>query len=265
MAISIEPSVSPSSTRKTAGAAAEKAPVQVAKAPPRGDSFGAAARDYSALGGGGEPTRGAGEGVQLAFYAPPRPEVPDDQLVKVYTNQGYWIGATNTSAIHENLSLRTLGESLNGYTPARGGLLASLDKGQLPTDATDTDVDIRGLPMDLQQWARGSRWPDDPESRLFHDPVGTTRQTMGAEWHSETTTAPSGDGTDLTRRSFSGDLLYLHAMATTAGERPEATQARIVNWTSFLGEVATGRIPPTPGCATMPTFAPSSPIANSSI
>lgn len=148
--------------------------------------------------------------------------------------------------VHEVLTLLTLGEAdkiLNEKKISKRTLLRNLDVKKLP--GWDSfkwhNYDPTETPKAAQEFIRGVVWPDDPRCLLFDNARGTEDYSSGAMWFEEFDADETKDPKALTARSHFGDLQFLHAMATGAGELAAFTRSKIISWATFLVRVALGR------------------------
>ncbi|MBE3016083.1 hypothetical protein IL992_44095 [Microbispora sp. NEAU-D428] len=96
----------------------------------------------------------------------------------------------------------------------------------------------------VNEFLRGVLWNDDPALLLFHEHrTNNWKFTTGYAWTSafnRAAKATANDVTNLTGRSHYFDLQFLHAMAETAGERPEDTLTKIMLWAEVMYRLSIG-------------------------
>lgn len=146
--------------------------------------------------------------------------------------------------VHEALTVATLKRALERVPVRRRG--SFLDKAALavyPTwDSTTAHApDAKALSPHIQDVVRGAMWNDDPRNLFFDDQKGTSNYSSGALWLEEFDEGEKDRPGSLTARSHYGDLLFLHGMASQ-GTKPEETRARVLAWSRFCVDVATGRL-----------------------
>jgi hypothetical protein len=149
--------------------------------------------------------------------------------------------------VHEVLTLRAIKDALTqlkdqGKKP--GSLLGGVDTKGIPSLSSKSGHNLapEKLNKTLHQFIRGVIWPDDPKGLLFDEPSGLTDYSSGAAWYEEFDVDEIGDPAALIARSHYGDLQFFHAMASSDGEKPGETKAKIAKWSRFLIDVSTGRI-----------------------
>jgi hypothetical protein len=156
------------------------------------------------------------------------------------------VGVAGKSPVHEIetlVAVRTAIERINKEGGKPGGLLGGADVsgGNVPAlEATKVDFDPTKAHPSLQQFIRGVVFPDDPQGQFFSDPKSTQQGPVGAIGFGANYVAPGS----LTQRSHEGDLQFFHGMATKEREKPQVTKEKILEWSAFLTELATGRLDP---------------------
>ena len=125
----------------------------------------------------------------------------------------------------------------------------------------DGDADICGAPEydpDFAYYLAGVRWNDDPPFRfssgqgnftgcvttqtvrLVTQPVCWGNTFKDGESRAAKGVVLNGTNATLLVRSHFGDMQFLHAMASTDGETPDVTQARILAWSEFAWRTSLG-------------------------
>lgn len=164
-----------------------------------------------------------------------------------YSLEGPW---NKGDPVHEVLTLRAIKDALAQLESERrtaGSLLGGVDASGIPELTSAKGHNLapeKDIHVSAQQFIRGVIWPDDPKGLLFDKPEGTTDYSSGAAWYEEFDEDEKDDPGALTARSHFGDLQFFHAMASTEGETPGETKAKIEKWSRFLADVSTGRIDP---------------------
>ncbi|KAI5926714.1 hypothetical protein F4810DRAFT_707254 [Camillea tinctor] len=96
--------------------------------------------------------------------------------------------------------------------------------------------------LNSKQWEyiRGLVWNDDPSCLLFVDRSDSNHSySDGLDWARE---YKQGDPHCMTQRSHFGNLQFLHAMASEAGEQPEVTKKRLMHWLEVMYKLAGGEL-----------------------
>ncbi len=110
------------------------------------------------------------------------------------------------------------------YSPKRVGLLH-----------------VEGTQLTVEEVAKAARWSDDPQRKLVG--VAAGNWIAGLFGYCADRYANLGVHTaGLLCASHFGPLQYLHAMAASSVEPPSETQAKMLEWSKFAFEYATGVI-----------------------
>ena len=91
-----------------------------------------------------------------------------------------------------------------------------------------------------KQWEfiRGLIWNDDPSCLLLNNSYGNNHDFgIGYAWYDAFIHGPDNC---MTKRSHFGDLQFLHAMATKAGEQAETTKQHLMEWLEIMYKLACG-------------------------
>jgi hypothetical protein len=165
-------------------------------------------------------------------------------MLQRYSLEGPW---NKGDPVHEVLTLRAIADALakvKAEGKTAGSLLGGVDTKGIPELSSKKGHNLapQKLNKSLHQFIRGVVWPDDPKGLLFDEPSGLTNYSSGAAWYEEFDIDEIGDPAALIARSHYGDLQFFHAMASSDGEKPGETKAKITKWSRFLIDVSTGRI-----------------------
>ncbi|KAL8793411.1 MAG: hypothetical protein Q9195_003997 [Heterodermia aff. obscurata] len=99
---------------------------------------------------------------------------------------------------------------------------------------------VRYKILNQQQWEyfRGLIWNDDPSCLLLNNSVGNNHDFgYGIEFYKAFTEGPQNC---MTKRSHFGNLQFLHAMATHAGEPAQTTKNKLMSWLEVMYKLACG-------------------------
>ena len=150
--------------------------------------------------------------------------------------------------VHEVLTLLSVRGAIEGVTKEQnaeaGELLKGLAAGELPewTSKEDHNLNAKDTPESFHQFLRGVIWADDPKGYLFDNKENINNYSSGLLWYGEFDPDEKDEPDKLIARTHYGDLQFFHGMAVEKGVDPKQTQDKILTWSEFLIQVATGSI-----------------------